>query len=159
MFHVSPSTSSSIASLGWHNGIVADLARAYQDHNPSANKAIALTECNGLPLMFSRLQHGNIQAVVNGAAIPSDAGSLRPREVDRRVRPARIRERSSGPGGRTSSGGPALSPGLTVPRSGPQWMFRDERRIGQSGVFRLIPSPHRRSRSFKIGVAWLRQRQ
>ena len=44
-----------------------------------------MTECNGLPLTFSRLGRRNIQADFAGGAITSDAGALLLREVDRRI--------------------------------------------------------------------------
>ena len=44
-----------------------------------------MTECNGLPLTFSRLGRRDIQANFDGGAITSDAGALLLREVDRRI--------------------------------------------------------------------------
>jgi len=44
-----------------------------------------MTECNGLPLTFSRLGHRNVHADFNGGAITSDAGALLLREVDQRI--------------------------------------------------------------------------
>lgn len=44
-----------------------------------------MTECNGLPLTFSRLGRRKIHADFNGGAISSDAGGLLLREVDQRI--------------------------------------------------------------------------
>ena len=44
-----------------------------------------MTECNVLPLRFSRLRRRKIHADFNGGAISSDAGGLLLREVDRRI--------------------------------------------------------------------------
>ncbi|MHC4181287.1 MAG: IS1380 family transposase [Planctomycetota bacterium] len=44
-----------------------------------------MTECNGLPLTFSRLGRRKIQADFNGGQLTSDAGALLLREVDKRI--------------------------------------------------------------------------
>jgi len=44
-----------------------------------------MTNCNGLPLTFSRLGRRNLLADFNGGAITSDAGALLLRQVDQRI--------------------------------------------------------------------------
>jgi len=44
-----------------------------------------MTECNGLPLRFSRLGRRKIQANFNGGQLTSDAGAALLREVDQRI--------------------------------------------------------------------------
>jgi hypothetical protein len=44
-----------------------------------------MTECNGLPLRFSRLGRRKIQADFNGGQLTSDAGAALLREVDQRI--------------------------------------------------------------------------
>ena len=48
-------------------------------------KAIDMTECNGLPLVFSSLGRKKIQADFQGGKLTSDAGAALLREVDRRT--------------------------------------------------------------------------
>jgi len=48
-------------------------------------KDIDMTECNGLPLRFSRLGRRKIQADFNGGQLTSDAGAALLREVDQRI--------------------------------------------------------------------------
>jgi hypothetical protein len=48
-------------------------------------KAIDMTDCNGLPLRFSRLGRRNLQGIFDGGAITSDGGALLLREVDRAI--------------------------------------------------------------------------
>ena len=45
-----------------------------------------MTECNGLPLTFSRLGHRRIRGDFNGGWLTSDAGAGLLREVDKRIR-------------------------------------------------------------------------
>ena len=44
-----------------------------------------MTECNGLPLVFSSLGRKKIQADFAGGKLTSDAGAALLREVDKRI--------------------------------------------------------------------------
>ena len=46
-----------------------------------------MTECNGLPLAFSRLRRRKVHGDFNGGALTSDAGATLLRDVDRHIRP------------------------------------------------------------------------
>ncbi len=51
----------------------------------TSTKAIDITECNGLPLRFSRLGRKKIHGDFNGGQLTSDAGAALLREVDQRI--------------------------------------------------------------------------